>query len=287
MNYIIDIGSNSIRMGTPQWVPSLRELRTTQLSEGLEQSGMLCEAAMVRSLDALAELTETARKAGGTVYAFATEAVRAAANGKAFCARVRAAAGIDVDVLTPAAEARCGFFGAVGTGRGIAVDIGGASAEVAYGERGALQYAKSLPVGAVRLTEYACGDLARLQARIAAAVEGYGAIQPMPVYGIGGTPSGLYVIKTDMKQYDPVRVHGGILTLSEIKGLADLLWTTPPAVIGKRYPLIAPRRLKVLPAAAYLLAAILEHIGADRIEISELDNIEGYAVEKGLLVAGQ
>ena len=100
---IIDIGSNSIRyLGkNPE-----KQLATTRLAEGLITTGMLSEAAMERSIAAIACFVQKAHAEGLTPYAYATSAVRDAHNRTEFLARVKRACGICIDVLSGEREAQ-------------------------------------------------------------------------------------------------------------------------------------------------------------------------------------
>jgi exopolyphosphatase/guanosine-5'-triphosphate,3'-diphosphate pyrophosphatase len=152
---VLDIGSNSIRYlhaaVTPQGVTAVERKRliTTRLAQGLDASMELGEEPMRRSLDAIRAFVAISReKSTPFLFAYATSAVRDAKNGGAFCARVRAEAGIDVDVLPGCREARLAYIGAVGRAGGGLIDIGGGSAQIMTAEQ-----AHSFPIGCVRVKE--------------------------------------------------------------------------------------------------------------------------------------
>ena len=140
---IIDIGSNSIRyLGkNPE-----KQLATTRLAEGLITTGMLSEAAMERSIAAIACFVQKAHAEGLTPYAYATSAVRDAHNRTEFLARVKRACGICIDVLSGEREAQYARLGAAAQG-GI-VDVGGGSSQIVTEG-----FAASYPVGCVRAKE--------------------------------------------------------------------------------------------------------------------------------------
>src|SRR5690606_34919118 len=88
----------------------------------------------------------------------ATSAVREAANGGAFLARVRRETGLKPRILEGEEEARLAFRSAlahfeIGRGRWIVLDIGGGSLELALSAEGLVERLVSLPFGAVRLPE--------------------------------------------------------------------------------------------------------------------------------------
>src|SRR5690242_1171799 len=92
-----------------------------------------------------------------------TEAVRKAANGKAFAQLVRDRFQLDAQVLTGDQEALLTFSGATFAGRDggragaseptVVVDIGGASTEFVVGRDARAGFHVSLPVGVVRMSE--------------------------------------------------------------------------------------------------------------------------------------
>lgn len=74
---VIDIGSNSIRYMEEG---GSKQLLTTRLAEGLVNTGKLSEAAIIRSLRVIGTFAAQAKAQGLFVYAYATSAVRDAAN---------------------------------------------------------------------------------------------------------------------------------------------------------------------------------------------------------------
>ena len=147
---VLDIGSNSVRLML--WADGktlYKKVLTTRLAEGA--AGELGEIPMQRTLQAILELFRTAAREGAEVCAFATAAVRANANGGEFCRRVRAACGLEVDVLSGKEEAEAGLCGALGEKDGGIVDLGGASTEVCVRRGGKIAAAVSIPLGCVKL----------------------------------------------------------------------------------------------------------------------------------------
>jgi exopolyphosphatase/guanosine-5'-triphosphate,3'-diphosphate pyrophosphatase len=93
---IIDIGSNSVRFvayGGAARVPSslFNEKTNAALGQGLITGGMLDEAAMEQTLEALARFRALGREMGlRKLHTVATAAVRDASNGSAFLKRIAA-----------------------------------------------------------------------------------------------------------------------------------------------------------------------------------------------------
>ena len=128
---VIDIGSNSVRLMLWADGTLYKKLFTTRLAAGM-RNGLLADDAMRRTAEAVAAcFEEGVREAGrGNTFAFATAAVRTAVNGDEFCGLVKKLCGLTIDVVAGETEALLGALGAVGSGDGGMVDIGGASTEV-------------------------------------------------------------------------------------------------------------------------------------------------------------
>ncbi|MDW8443258.1 MAG: hypothetical protein RML45_02265 [Acetobacteraceae bacterium] len=139
----LDLGTNNCRLMIA--APAGRGFRVVdsfsrmvRLGEGLAASGRLCEAAMERTLEALAVCAEkVARHRVRRLRAIATEACRKAENGPRFLERVRAETGIGFEVIGPREEAElavesCASLLAGPEPRALLFDIGGGSTELAW-----------------------------------------------------------------------------------------------------------------------------------------------------------
>lgn len=279
---IMDIGSNSVRLLYGKQKP-IKQILTTQLSEGLDATGALNADAVQRTLDAIVSLAESARAQGAErVCAFATEAVRAARNGDEFCALVRETSGIELEVIDGKTEAQCGFLGASGDFKGNhrgVLDIGGASVELVTDQG---EYACSLPIGVVRLRER-YSDFDQLDKALPKLLSGYGKVPRVErLIGIGGTPTTMIAIAQNMRTYDPDLVHGSSLSKADCDRVYGELRRLDPQEIMARYPSLVLRRAQVITYGAAVLTAMLAYLNADRVIVSERDNLEGYAALRGL-----
>jgi exopolyphosphatase/guanosine-5'-triphosphate,3'-diphosphate pyrophosphatase len=164
---VIDIGSNSIKVLVAARDPAgvLTELHSrtidARISAGISQAEpRLNGEGMARGLAAIQELLMDAApfRAAKTVLV-ATSAVRDAGNGADFRARVKAATGHDIRILSGDEEANL-------IGRGLTsdpaladlkdfyvFDLGGGSLECLFFRDRQMQQAMSLQLGCVRLTE--------------------------------------------------------------------------------------------------------------------------------------
>ncbi|MGB8843603.1 MAG: Ppx/GppA family phosphatase, partial [Aliidongia sp.] len=86
--------------------------RIVRLGEGLGSSGVLSELAMVRTIEALRICSAKLQSRNVTYARFvATEACRSAANCGDFLGRVRAATGLELEIIPTGEEARLALVG--------------------------------------------------------------------------------------------------------------------------------------------------------------------------------
>ena len=278
---IIDIGSNSIRYLRGEVVDghvSAKErlLETTRLATGIDQSGHVCEGSMRHSLDVLSSFTRRARSAGLNAFAYATSAVRDAANRREFLARIEERTGLVVDVLSTRREANLALLGATG-GSGGLIDIGGGSFQIADEH-----HAISIPAGCVRLKDWigARGltqvsleeQRLAVSLRIDPLLEG-SRFEEKVFTGVGGSITTLTALKLGLTQYLPGAVQGARLSLTELGELLEWLFA-----LGERrfeHPLLKFRH-DVILFGGMALEHILRWLGLDSICVSESDGLEGY-----------
>jgi exopolyphosphatase / guanosine-5'-triphosphate,3'-diphosphate pyrophosphatase len=161
---VLDVGSNTVHLlvvdasaGAHPW-PAYSEKTVLRLAERIGPDGALSDDAA----DALVEAVSAARRAAADhdvreLVAFVTSAVRDAKNVAKVLDRVRRKAGVQLDVLSGEDEARLTFLAVRrwfgwSAGRLLVLDIGGGSLEVAAGVDEEPDIARSLPLGAGRLT---------------------------------------------------------------------------------------------------------------------------------------
>jgi exopolyphosphatase/guanosine-5'-triphosphate,3'-diphosphate pyrophosphatase len=131
----------------------------TRIGEGLRERGHLDEAAMQRTLAAMAEHLQAILEHTRDVRVIATSALRRADNENVFAERVRALTGASLEIISGEEEAACSFSGAISglqeDGAGIfgVLDVGGGSTEYAVGAKNGAEQVVSCEIGAVRLTE--------------------------------------------------------------------------------------------------------------------------------------
>lgn len=279
-NAIIDIGSNSIRLFWKGEKPN----ENTQLAEDLMRTGRLKEEAMERTVNAIARFAKQAKEEGADkVYAFATEAVRAAKNREEFIEKVRKV--VDEFELIPAEkEAFLGFNGAYeGKGTIAVLDVGGASSELAVGNETGLLYAHSMPLGSVRLKDYANDENERF-GYAKERVKEYGTVPKFDkLLSIGGSASTLAAARLGLVPYDSNVIHGYKMTYGELKETIDGILSVPVEERSKIKGL-HPKKSVVGPVGGLIVLAVMDYLNVKEIELSEKDNLEGYAAYRGIEV---
>lgn len=161
---VLDIGSNTVHLLVvdahrgARPIPAYSHKEELRLSEHIEDGDRLSKRGIERLGAFVAEALQIAEDKGVEDFmAFATSAVREAANGEDVVARINASCGVDIKVLSGQEEARLTFLAARrwfgwSSGRLLTLDIGGGSLEIAAGMDEEPDGAASLPLGAGRLT---------------------------------------------------------------------------------------------------------------------------------------
>lgn len=155
---VIEIGSNSVKCNIYEWREALSLLlsqaRTLGLIRYVSQSVMQ-EEGICALLDTIDGFCRTADMIGcERTYCVATASLRGLENGQDIISRI-AARGCTVRILSGEEEALFGFRAAVAcadlSGKGILVDLGGASTELTAFENGERKHFVSLNMGCLSL----------------------------------------------------------------------------------------------------------------------------------------
>jgi len=160
----LDVGSNTVHLLVVDAhrgahpMPASSEKTVLRLAERIDADGRLSQEGADDLVYTVAEAKRSAVKLGcEELTAFATSAVRDAHNAAEVLDRVHAETGIELRVLSGTDEARLTFLAARrwygwSAGNLLVLDIGGGSLELAMGVDEAPDFARSVPLGAGRLT---------------------------------------------------------------------------------------------------------------------------------------
>ena len=314
----LDLGTNNCRLLVAR--PSRRSFhvidafsRIIRLGEGLSHSGVLSEAAMARTLDALEVCAEKMTRRGVTrSRLIATEACRSARNGAEFLERVRQRAGLSLEIVSRETEARLAVSGCASlidrrAGGALVFDIGGGSSELIWldfssesaedrrqgGERADVQDKvaawTSLPLGVVTLSEKFGGkfvDNAVFESMVAYVL---GLVMPFDqrhgiaaklrtrdahLLGTSGTVTTVAGIHLGLKAYDRSRVDGCWLHRDHVRAVTSrLLATTYEGRIAE--PCIGRDRADLVLAGCAILEALLRAWPCERLRVADRGLREG------------
>ena len=285
----IGIGSNAIRLliacrEGERLCALRRERRGTRLFAGLV-NGALTEQSIEASVEAVGELAALARADGAReLFIFATSAVRDAANGGEFTARAEAVSGARVEIVSGEEEAVLSYLGASEGGSCGVIDIGGGSTEFTLGEGARILGARSLQMGAVRMTAQlpilSEADYAETLERCVKMIRrDLKELLAMPAraqwVGVGGTMTTLGAMQRGIPLFDAQTCEGMAMTRDEVAvwgvRLARMTMERRRQVAG-----LMPHRADIIPSGIAILEAAMRCFDVDTLRLSAHGNMDGY-----------
>lgn len=286
----IDVGSNTVLLTVAEYDPEAGLVVVEEgedqarLGAGLSATGQLSEAAMLRALRTLTAMRDACRRHGvRRLAAVATAAVREAGNGAEFVERARAL-DIPLRIIPPETEAALSYRSAAhhfpGGERQLVADIGGGSLELIGATNGRVRLSRSLPLGAVRLTELGL-PLGGLRDHIWRGLSEpiqLGEWAGSAVIGSGGTFATLASMALARRGLPPGRsVHGTIVTAEEVKQLLGTLAILSPER-RRKTPGLRSERADIIVAGLAVVAELLGAVGTGGVTVS------GFGLRDGLLL---
>ena len=304
----LDLGTNNCRLlvvrRTPEGFKVVDSFsRIVRLGEGLSKSGVLSEAAMIRTISALRVCAgKLRRNRVQRLRCVATAACRRAANCDEFVERVREEIGIDLEIIAGSEEVRLALAGCIplfdcSLPKVLGFDIGGGSTELIWQEMcagGVMTLGwVSLPVGVMTLTERH-GSGPKTISEYAAMVEEIDA-QLVPFFagneidealargevqmvGTSGTVTTLAAMDLDLQRYDRARVDGAYIDFEVVRRLSDHLRSMGPADRAT-YPCIGADRCELMIAGCAILEAICARMPVGRLRVADRGVREGILLE--------
>ncbi|MDP1823000.1 MAG: Ppx/GppA phosphatase family protein [Archangium sp.] len=284
----IDVGTNSVLLLVAERQPDGRftavEERSeiTRLGKGVDQSKALAPDAIETTLKVLERFAQEARDLGAKgIVASATSAARDASNGKVFLDGAKSRAGLEVEIISGAEEARLSFASAFSDFGGqhplVVLDIGGGSTEFIYGSpKGEVTFRHSFDVGSVRLTERhvktAPPSHAELESIDAMLTRTFSTIPTPPagfkMVGVAGTVTTLCAVARRVEPYDPTLIHGAVLRLDEVNAALTRLASLPTS-LRKTVPGLQPKRADVIVAGSLIFRAAMRSLGVTEVIVSD------------------
>ncbi|MBD3927213.1 Ppx/GppA family phosphatase [Nocardioides cavernae] len=296
---VLDVGTNSVKFargrrdegGTPRIEEETAVV--TRLGEGLVAAGGLTPASMSRTVDAIGDLVDDARRDGPLdIVAVGTAGIRQAPNRDELLAAVLSRCGVTVEVISGRDEARLAYMAAVSTlplsgDRLLVFDSGGGSSQFTSGSVDRIEEQFSVDVGAVRFAERFGLAAAVPRETVDAALDAIAAElaelgdRPRPdmVIAIGGTSTNLAAIKHGLDRYDPDTVHGTVLDATDVDGQIEAFRTRSTeqrrGIAG-----LQPARAEVILAGACIVRTILTLTRQDALTVSDRGLRHGVIAER-------
>lgn len=291
---VIDLGTNSARVLLAEIldgkiISRRKRIITTRLGEGVNESKQLTDRAIRDTIDAVDIFTQIITEKGYLLKKIiGTSALRDVSNADVLLKTIEKNAGVSVDIISGDQEAHYGYQGVVNSiessSSHLVIDIGGGSTEFIIGTK-SIELMESLDVGAVRMTD-ACiirecpseVELECLKKEVHKILE---KIKPSlkkytfhDIIGIGGTITTLSAIKQSLEVYDPEKVQGSSVTITELN---DMIRMFINKTLDERKEIIGlqPKRADIIIAGSIILKEILKEISASKIIVSDFDNLEG------------
>jgi exopolyphosphatase/guanosine-5'-triphosphate,3'-diphosphate pyrophosphatase len=295
---ILDLGTNTFNLLVKN-IQSGEVLLNTKIAVKLGEGGIdvntITPAAFARGIDALkAHQKSIATYHVDATYAFATSAIRTAANGQDFVLAAKREAGVTVNVISGEQEAELIYYGVqqavnLSENCSLIVDIGGGSTEFILCNAGEIFWKESYLLGSSRLKEhFKLGDpisteeIQRMEAYLTAELTGLfeavNTYKPVELIGSSGSFDTLAsMIFAHFDQENPLLQGHANYTFarSEYHLIAQkMLRSTFEERLNT--PGMLPMRADLMPMACILINFLLNHIEVKALKLST------YALKEGV-----
>lgn len=298
---VIDVGTNSVKLFVGD--VSGRDVRPvgetslqTRLGKGFYETHRLQPESIARTARAVATFSRRAREHRAvSIRVIATSAARDAVNGGELTEAIAKASGLRVEIISGDQEAEWAFQGvttnvALAAAPLLLLDVGGGSTEFILGQGDRQHFARSFPLGTVRLLEKfphsdpprqeeyrACRAWLKrfLRTEVRPALEP--ALQrqsrrhprssPIQLVGTGGTTSLLARIELKLKRFDRLRIEDARLSRRQVTAHRKHLWSLPLA--GRRSIIGLPaQRADVILTGSLIFETVMEEFEFQQLCVS-------------------
>ena len=298
---IIDIGTNSCRLFLAQVFQGeeikiereiSKDVEIVKLGEDVNKNGYLKKEAISRTVECLKRYKKKADSYGAKeLVAFATSATRDSKNRDEFLNQVKEI-GIDIKCISGDREAQLNFLGnsIVFEERILVLDIGGGSTEFTLGEKGEIEFVKSINIGAVRGTErffstqnYTDDTIEECREWVKDMISEVKFLKNknFTLVGVAGTATTQISVQKQMRVYDSSKVHMSEIRLEELRENLKLFLECS---VEKRKHIVGleEKRADVIIAGTIILITIMEELGVNKMIVSESDNLNGAMISKSI-----
>lgn len=298
----LDIGTNSIHLVVARPVNGdgfetlTREREVVRLGTGGGDMKMLTPEAIERGVACLKRMRSIADGFDAVIRAVATSATREAVNSREFIERAEHEAGVPIDVISGIEEARLIHLGVlqavpVFDQRLLLIDVGGGSTELLIGECGETLAARSLKLGAVRLTDrfFAGGDVTPKAVKacrnyIRSVIEhfsrdiaNFGFDVAVASSGTAETVARLVHARTGA---EPLRTYNcSVFSRADLDGVLDEVTSHRTTSARMNVKGLEANRADIIVAGALILATTAHAFGIETITYSEAALREGVLLD--------
>ena len=292
----IDIGSNSTNLLIVDQSGQTLEriVRSTRLGANIATTGALSAESMQRTLECLSEYESLIKQHKvSRRRTVATAACRVANNTSQFFAEVKKISGTEPELISGEIEGALSFVGATSSldekMATLVIDIGGASTELMVGTE-ALDFAVSLPLGAVNLTEAELHrdpprpeELTNAISLVSDAIDDVAHNYPLigqidRVVGVAGTIVTVAAVEVGQKTFDPSALHK--LKLSR-EAVEDVFRTLATERLSDRVfnPGLPRDRADIIVGGCCVLVAVMRRLQISEIVVSQYNLLDGLISE--------
>ena len=292
----IDIGSNSTNLLIVDQSGQTLEriVRSTRLGANIATTGALSAESMQRTLECLSEYESLIKQHKvSRRRTVATAACRVANNTSQFFAEVKKISGTEPELISGEIEGALSFVCATSSldekMATLVIDIGGASTELMVGTE-ALDFAVSLPFGAVNLTEAELHrdpprpeELTNAISLVSDAIDDVAHNYPLigqidRVVGVAGTIVTVAAVEVGQKTFDPSALHK--LKLSR-EAVEDVFRTLATERLSDRVfnPGLPRDRADIIVGGCCVLVAVMRRLQISEIVVSQYNLLDGLISE--------
>ncbi len=294
---VIDVGTNSIKLLVADVSgrdvrPVHEESCQTRLGHGFYETHRLQPDAIAHTAQAVWEFATAAREKNAVaIRVIATSAARDAVNPGDLTSVIERTSDLKVEIISGEQEAEWAFRG-VATDPALApaplllLDVGGGSTEFIVGRGEHKHFARSFPLGTVRLLEKfphsdppTRGEFATCRAwlkqflqnevrpELAPALRHENHAREVLLVGTGGTTSILARMENQLDRFDRERIEQTRLTLAKIAAWRRRLWALPLAR-RKEIPGLPRLRADVILTGVLIYETVMAEFGFKKLRVS-------------------
>ena len=292
---VIDVGTNSVKLLVAEVtgtfvLPIFEESVQTRLGRGFYEARLLQPGAIADTATAVAQFADIARaNCAVSLRIIATSAARDALNQNELLGAIHHAAGLEVDIISGQQEAGLVYQGVrsdpkLAGQRLLILDVGGGSTEFILGQDDRPEFARSFPLGSVRLLEHLHpsdppppGELERCrnhlrtffaeQIRPVMAPLLAGGPGPTRLIGTGGAATILARMEYALDKYRRPEIEGARIPLASLHRWMQKIWSMPLAerrgIVG-----LPKKRADVILTGMAIYEAVLQEFGFAEFQAS-------------------